>query len=68
MNEYRISQETANLLAIGLYHQIATYIKNEIENNPEEYENFKIKYHAKQKPQTSASKNQRKESSKRHLQ
>lgn len=60
VSEYKISQETAHSLAVGLFQQVGTYIKKAIEDNPEEYENFKTDYLAKQKLQTSAHKDRRK--------
>ena len=54
MSKYKISKEIAHMLAVGLYQQAGTYIKE----NPEDYENFKVDYIAKQNKQTNSNRRQ----------
>ena len=53
MIDYKISQENARLIAVGIYRDIGERITILKQNNPDDYEKFKAAHLKKQAVQTS---------------
>jgi hypothetical protein len=54
VNEYRISQDAARQIAVGIYRNAVEFVAAAKRDNLKDYESFKIEYLAKHSTQASA--------------